>query len=642
MAYISDEEQDKKEGMNVLSPQDTQIQKSETPPVENANVQASGQEGDQPTVNKKNVGTGFTNLKKYTEANKPAATQMAKNITGNIQSQASNIGQQLQQKQDQYKQQIAKNQQQLGQAQQFGQQTLQKAAQGNVSADEAKRFQALTSGQESYANAPQLDLQKEQVAAQNLSKQIGNVSTDEGRASLLRNTFGNKGQQYTSGQQNLDRLILGGTADARKQVIQGLTGIDKPILQQAQQIGEAGQGMVSNLQAADLANREALIKQLGVAQTGTEKDIASAYEAAKTKGSSAQENMQKMLESVSAIQTKTPEMEAIERDIQRGSSGKMSDLGYAMNKQNNIAKLNNLVAQQNSGNAIQSLADKGIITKEQMPQIDAMIKQAGGKVNILDILKGNIGLQEGTAATRANVASEEQRARANALAQLSGAAQEFGVDPGQFKEATINLDLAKAQTDLNSKLAALGIIPPTTTQSNKPSLYDTLRPDANQAGQDFGNMLSSSNPLLTPGMSAQDRAKAVLLGVTAPSRAVLGQTLNAFDGTSEGITNLAKGNLLEGGQNLVDTATGLITSPYDAVSGLVSTVPVVGKPISNVISGATGAVKSIGGTAAKVGKSAKKTFKKVFSDQRMKSDISPAGNNIERLLELIKVSENEH
>ena len=112
---------------------------------------------------------------------------------------------------------------------------------GKLRQEDFSRFRQLATGQESFQDVQNMNLAKQQVAARRLQQQAAQAGTDVGRRNLLKQAFGQGGRQYTRGQQGLDELIVSGSADARKQLVdqtRGAAEAAKAGIRQAQ-IGEA-------------------------------------------------------------------------------------------------------------------------------------------------------------------------------------------------------------------------------------------------------------------------------------------------------------------------------------------------------------------------------------------------------------------
>ena len=172
---------------------------------------------------------GFSNLRKYMDANKGAGQQ----LSGQIQQQVSGAADQAKEKltgaQTVLRDQATAERDRLAQASnlktQLGQQGGAEAISENQ--PQMQQFQQLLSGKgadiSSGLQKTQGDIQK----AQNLAKM---TETEGGRFGLLRQQFQRPGQDYTAGQQRLDQLLLqsqGGAGDLVKSAREQAGNIEK-------------------------------------------------------------------------------------------------------------------------------------------------------------------------------------------------------------------------------------------------------------------------------------------------------------------------------------------------------------------------------------------------------------------------------
>lgn len=244
--------------------------------------QAPQSAGRRPSEGGKGSSGQFTNIRKYMEANKPQATKMAGAAGAQTQKQSQAIGQQVQQQKQQLQQQIQQNQSKLGQAQDFAQQQLQAAQSGQeLKQEDVSRFRNLATGKEAFNDVQEMNLAKQQVAARRLQQQAAGAGTEQGRRDLLKQAFGRGGRQYTRGQQGLDDLIVSGSADARKQLVDQTRG--------AAEAAQAGIKQAQQQQLRDIAGleqqgqqfRTGLEEQTTGAQQGIVTEADAALEAAK-------------------------------------------------------------------------------------------------------------------------------------------------------------------------------------------------------------------------------------------------------------------------------------------------------------------------------------------------------------------------
>lgn len=207
-------------------------------------------------------GSGYTNISKVIGANQ--GNQLGSAVGNNIQQTATSAQKNLQDAQGQFQQGTQANQANTQQNQQLAQNVLNDPTQyvdqtGNPSnAQQGQQFQNLISGQyqgpTGLGNASQLQNQ-----ASNIAQQGQALGTAGGRIGLLQQLVGNP--QYTSGQANLDSLLLGQSNDpslqaAKRQAltlqgqvgsaVQGAAAQGQQETNQAQQFGTALQGQLNN------------------------------------------------------------------------------------------------------------------------------------------------------------------------------------------------------------------------------------------------------------------------------------------------------------------------------------------------------------------------------------------------------------
>lgn len=272
MAYIKDQDQDQQQpGMNILSPTQTAPAPAETgiqpvgPSTPTPTMAQPGQAAAPSTKPKKGVGSGtFTNIRRYIEANKPATQQMTQQVAGKVEQQAGQIGQSLQQKQQAYQQQLEQNKQNVQQAQQFGTQMLQQAGQQQAggqyftpTTEQAQRFQQIASGEQRFAEMPELNIQKQIMESQRLARETEGAKTAQGRAELLRKTYGEGPQDYSRGMTMLDQILLS-SPEAKQQLIGRVGEVGRVGLETAQQARQQAAQQLAGLKLSDEQLREGL------------------------------------------------------------------------------------------------------------------------------------------------------------------------------------------------------------------------------------------------------------------------------------------------------------------------------------------------------------------------------------------------
>lgn len=204
-------------------------------------------------------GSGYTNIQKVIGANQ--GNQLGSAVGNNIQQTATSAQKNLQDAQGQFSDQTNLNQANTEKNQQLAQNVLNDPTQyvgTGQNAQQGQQFQNLISGQyqgpTALGNASQLQNQASNVAQQGQA-----LGTAGGRIGLLQQLVGNP--QYTSGQANLDSLLLGQSNDpslqaAKRQAltlqgqvgsaVQGAAAQGQQETNQAQQFGTALQGQLNN------------------------------------------------------------------------------------------------------------------------------------------------------------------------------------------------------------------------------------------------------------------------------------------------------------------------------------------------------------------------------------------------------------
>lgn len=203
--------------------------------------QQQGVQQQQSPVQRKQQGTGFTNVGQVVGANVGQGQKMGQQIAQNYATQVgSSLGQMNEQMQKQ-QQDVQSEQQRLGQAQQFAQQVQQDPNQIAQNQQQMQQFQqlynpqAISQGQQSQF---QNQLIQNQQQLQQQQQQLAGLSSQEGRQSALQRIY--QGPGYTQGQQKLDQLVLGQA---------GLPAIQQQRQQLQQQLaGAKGQQQLSGKQ----------------------------------------------------------------------------------------------------------------------------------------------------------------------------------------------------------------------------------------------------------------------------------------------------------------------------------------------------------------------------------------------------------
>lgn len=167
---------------------------------------------------------------------------------------------------------------------------------GQVAQTDLSRFRNLATGQETFNDVQQMNLAKQQVAARRLQQQAATAGTEGGRRDLLKQAFTGAGQQYTRGQQGLDDAIVGGSAEARKSIVDQT----KQAAQQAQQgIQGALTDQGKSIQELQQSNQN-FAKDIQGRSTGAAQGIVTEADAALE---AAKQSRQAQLEELSGVQS---------------------------------------------------------------------------------------------------------------------------------------------------------------------------------------------------------------------------------------------------------------------------------------------------------------------------------------------------
>lgn len=223
MAYIpSDDEQEQQGSMNVLGPGANVAQGAQQPQEQEQNQVSSGSStigsgpapssGPKPagSVKTKDTGSGtITNISKYIEANKPKSQEIAQAVGKVAQKRAESVGQAVQQQKDLFKQRLQEAQTRQGASVDYAQKQLTAAGEGQeIAQTDIDRFRNLSSGREQYDTTQGLDVLKAQRSAQDLQRYSKDLGRERGRQEVLQKTFSRPGEKYTTGQRQLDTLLL--------------------------------------------------------------------------------------------------------------------------------------------------------------------------------------------------------------------------------------------------------------------------------------------------------------------------------------------------------------------------------------------------------------------------------------------------
>lgn len=420
MAYIPKEDGSEQSGMNVLAQEEQSDALSQEENNLSANASAAptsststlGSSQKAPTSGQSNSqsaggsGSGtFTNLAKYRQANQPAAQGIADAVTKSSENKAGEIGQAVQAQKSQFQSQVDANRARMEAASNFATGQIEQAGQ-EVPEQDTERFQSIMNQPNQFNQATANFVPQEQDLTQ-MANTAQNANRQDARMQLLKQTFGGQ-DAYTSGQQNLDDLIVSGDESARTQI--------------AQAPQQAVQGLQDQIQQA--------------------KDYASAQ-----KSALGQEEV------------------AMREGIQTGVDDAQQALIDRLQ-----GKVDTASAELGSIPAMQEAFQTGNFTPELLEELGLADNRMYG-VDPLEYLKG--------AATIGNVATQEDLARAQALAGLEGSQQDIFLDPneiGTYKDTeTASLDQLRDQVAMQKRAYEGELSPLTGNKTEFQNLQDAYR-----------------------------------------------------------------------------------------------------------------------------------------------------------------------
>lgn len=402
MAYdagiLNEQQQQANTGMGVLGPQSTSAQQAQSVPAPAPPPGAGGSSTiqDDSSSGSKRTKTGtprsgtFTNIQQYLQANRQSAPNIASAVSEDLTGRASELGQAITQKQNEYQQKVQQAQQQQQELTQQAQQTVQQAAQtGQLDPNRLAEFRNIYTGQ-TKAQAPgDINLAPETMQAERLVSQAQQGKTPQGRFQLLRQTFGEGPRRYTRGEQSLDNLLLQSTPEGREALGQKLDT-----------------AATSTQDMVDTARRQALEARSG---------LQSAYDTSR-------QQLEQILTQTQAQQRAELEAEAARREDTRRRLQESLGQGKVQLSPEDYAALGldyfNIVAAQPGlftpafGVAPQFTESEGQMIGNET--FGMFAPEVLGNINAAQYLR------DVPTYTAQNVATPEQAARLNALAQLAG------------------------------------------------------------------------------------------------------------------------------------------------------------------------------------------------------------------------------
>lgn len=332
----------------------------------------------------------FTNLRDYLKANKQRTERLSGQIGQNVQKQAGQLQSQFQQRQQEALSPIQQQLQKYGgeggvsqlKSQLYGQ------IQGQGSPYTQEQFRQFAAPQERFnVEAPTFDTAKREQFRQ----QVGQLGTGAGRQQALNQLAGPS--RYTGGAKSLDSLLLGRSQEAR----QNLAQTQRSALSQV------------NTQQEEQA-RTQFQEQLGEAQK-RQQDIAE-YLSGKGQGLSNEEKL--------ALEQSGVSPEEIQRQDIAAQRGQLGLAGFDVEKtlEHKRAGL------ESEQRRLSQAYEQALLGEGQLSAADAealgLSQYAGRNLYGTEGMLASYGLQGGQSPFIQDVASQEDLARAQALARLSG------------------------------------------------------------------------------------------------------------------------------------------------------------------------------------------------------------------------------
>lgn len=303
----------------------------------------------------------FTNIQKYLTANQGGGQQIQQGIENQANKQADQIRQGIASAQQNFNQTYQPEQQRLTGAQPLIQNTLQQAGTSQLTPDQIKQFQQLASGKGDYTQLSGLQNVPDASKLQAMSDMAG---TEQGRFGLLSQAY--QTPTYSHGQQKLDQLLF---------------QLQRP--QALQQSLQSLSGQVGNEQTAAT---QAATKQAA--------DLQTLGQAAQTQA--------------------TTGLTGAQSELEKAVTGR------ATQSQTESDELKNLMTKALSG---------GLNSPEEINRATQLAQKAGVNLNqkVYDLNTAFKPDQFLTPQqfTASNVATDPERAKAAALAQLAGGEQTF-------------------------------------------------------------------------------------------------------------------------------------------------------------------------------------------------------------------------
>lgn len=249
MAFVSDEEEN---GEDVVST-------AQAPGIVTPGAAPAG--GTAPAAGRAKGGSGqFTNIQDYIEANRPKTAGLATGISKAVGEETTGLRTQLGQQREQYLGQEGK----FGAGQQeFITQQIQQAGAQPGSEQDVARFRSLATGGEQT-----IDVGEQRRQAADLERRAREFQTSKGRFEGLQRLVGQQAPTYSSGQRQLDQLLLAGDRASKQQSIREMREATRGLGGEVAQLG-------TEVGAARGARQQEALSQLSAAQTQEQEGVTA-------------------------------------------------------------------------------------------------------------------------------------------------------------------------------------------------------------------------------------------------------------------------------------------------------------------------------------------------------------------------------
>lgn len=434
MAYIQkqeDEQQTHADQQITSGPTDVNIQSVGQQTPNTAQVNAS-----QSSTAPQRSGMRFADLRRYVEANRPQATQLATKVAGDIEQRAEQqVGGARTQAMGDFRQQVEQATKPVEQFAKVGE--YFKAPEQNVQkAQEVAQVRKMQ-----YAGPQQIGaegLANIQSAAEQAKQRAELAKTQEGQRTLLRDVI--PGGRYTSGMSAFDTMLLQGNPEARQQ----LQDVSARV---SERYGKAGQAALTESQAA----AEAAKGQFAAGREGLEQTIQGALAQGRAPLSAAEQAL---------------EAATIKGYADAEQFLKTGDTRFLTGEARNVLGFGG------GATGPGAMPDQASAIAQQIQRA----KQLGIDADVMPYFQGMTPEQVRAQIGTGNVGTAEQRARLSALEQLAGTQSTLGTpfeQAGRFNVAGAGEKLGKGITHQEKynqymdeynkgQLVRQNVIPPST------------------------------------------------------------------------------------------------------------------------------------------------------------------------------------